>query len=418
MKDPLRYPKLRWPIDIRFEKIEQQQILVLSCPLGISPAPLGLVPAVAPIISCFEGQLSTSEIWQRFAEHGLKEHVVGELVTLLDKHLFLESPNFTSAEQLVRSQFATSPTRPAALAGLGYAAKAAELESELSSYLALAPAAIQSQTTKALLGLMAPHIDYHRGKAAYGAAYTQLRGANHTLYILMGTAHQYSPHLFHLTNKSFESPLGLLPTNQAFMQKLALEYGKDRALADEFLHKREHSLELQVPFLRYLNKGAEIAPILVGSFHHMLGSGRYPEQFEPYDAFVTALVASTRAALNQGASICFLAGVDMAHVGRSFGDKEDLSSNFMEAMEERDRIYLRHIERHDKHALFQHIAEDKDRRRICGFPTMYTLLDLLDRLGLRYGTQLFDYRQAIDYDRQCAVTFAGMGFYPTIIHPQ
>lgn len=415
MKDPFTYPKLRWPIDIRVEKIQQQEVLLITCPLGIAPAPLGLVPAVGPIISCFEGQLSVDEICNRFAQYGVKQKLINELVALLDKHLFLDSPSFGSAEKLARNDFAQQPTRPAALAGLGYAGQGLDLEHEIKSYLAMSSALVVPANSKKLVALVAPHIDYNRGKQAYAATYSQLSDTDSRLYILIGTSHQYSPHIFHLTEKSFESPLGPLRNNASFTQLIAKKYGIERSFADEFLHKREHSLELQVPFLRYLNKNAEIAPILVGSFHHMLSSGRYPEQFEAYDAFVSALLDAINEAQKLGLSPCFIAGVDMAHVGRAFGDKEPLSPDFMGRIAERDKLYLRAIESHDKHALFDHIAEDQDQRRICGFPTMYTVLDAFDRLGLKYSSQLFDYRQAVDYDRQCAVTFAGMGFYPSTI---
>jgi hypothetical protein len=42
---------------------------------------------------------------------------------------------------------------------------------------------------------------------------------------------------------------------------------------------------------------------------------------------------------------------------------------------------------------------------------MYTVLDVFDRLGITYKTEIFDYRQAVDYKTECAVTFAGAGLY-------
>lgn len=101
----------------------------------------------------------------------------------------------------------------------------------------------------------------------------------------------------------------------------------------------------------------------------------------------------------------------MAHVGQFFGDSGNLTPEFMQKIEARDRSYLDTIMRSDKQALFSHIEEDRDARRICGFPTMYTLLDLYQRLGIGIDTKLFDYRQAVDYPSDCAVTFAGMGLY-------
>ena len=98
----------------------------------------------------------------------------------------------------------------------------------------------------------------------------------------------------------------------------------------------------------------------------------------------------------------------MAHVGQNFGDKDPLSAEGMKRIELRDRQYLDAISNQDKEALFSHIAEDSDQRRMCGFPTLYTTIDLFSRLGLKYQAELIDYQQAVDFETDCAVTFAGM----------
>lgn len=225
----------------------------------------------------------------------------------------------------------------------------------------------------------------------------------------MGTSHQYSEFLFHLTDKDFATPLGISACNRRFVQRLATAYGELRSYASEYLHKEEHSLELQLPFLQYANPKAQIVPILVGSFHHMVQAERLPEEYPEYDEFVAALCEAIRAA--SGTRLCVITGVDMAHVGPSFGDRTPLSPEQMEHVKQRDTEYLRTIEQHDRRAMFAHIAEDQDARRICGFPTMYTVLDLFDRLQLPYQAEIYDYSQAVDYQRGCAVTFAGIGLY-------
>ena len=101
----------------------------------------------------------------------------------------------------------------------------------------------------------------------------------------------------------------------------------------------------------------------------------------------------------------------MAHIGRAFGDEGSLSTDRMLEIERRDREYLSTIARSDKKALFLHIAEDQDARRICGYPTMYLVLDVLERLAIDRHFELFEYRQAVNYSSDCAVTFAGGGVY-------
>lgn len=402
------YPKLRWPLDIQLHSAGDDHALVVRCPLGITDRPLLLVPAIAPILSKFDGALSFQQILDHFSPQGLDEATLKELIRLLDEHHFLANARFFAFEREHRDAFAAAPTRPAALAGLGYPNTAEPLRQLVAGYLAPYEPSVKGQK---LIGIISPHIDYRRGGTCYGAVYPRLNESNAELLIVIGTAHQFSRNLFHLCGKDFECPLGLSSCDTEFVAQLAHRHGIKRAFQDEFLHKREHSLELQLPFLKMLKPTAKIVPILVGSFHSMLMHQRLPHEWEEYESFASALTEIVRQRASSGAEICFVAGVDMAHVGRAFGDEGALSQERMAEIAQRDAEYLQAIETHDKKRLFGHMAEDCDARRMCGFPTVYTLMDVIDRLGWRTRCNTVKYEQAVDYRSDCAVTFAGMAIY-------
>jgi AmmeMemoRadiSam system protein B len=410
MDSTYTYPKLRSPLDIRWQKIENELALVLQCPSGVTDEPLFLVPAVAPILQLFEGNLSFQEILNHFAKDGLTPEVLNGLITLLDDKLFLANNRFFAAEQGVRDAFTSSTVRAATRAGFVYPAEASELRKVVKGYL-VTPAADAKQEQGELLCLMAPHIDYRRGGACYGATYPRVALASADLFILIGTSHKYSQQIFHLCAKDFACPVGTFPCDTEFVTRLAHRHGIKRSFADEFLHKNEHSLELQLPFLGALKPGAAIAPILVGSFHHMVAAGKLPHEFEEYGSFVSSLVEAIRLAEVEGKRVCFIAGVDMAHIGRQFGDGGALSPEGMQVIAQRDEQYLAAIRKGDKKALFAHICEDGDARRICGFPTMYTIMDVLERTGNSYDCDVISYDQAVDYKSDCAVTYAGAAMY-------
>lgn len=410
MSSDATFPKLRWPVDLRMEKIDGNEYLVVNCPLGVSPSPLVLIGAVAPIVASFDGAMSIDAIVAKFAPYGVQAPIVQELIALLDNGLFMATPRFFEAEKQMKEEFLHAETRPPSLAGRSYPDVRPLLEAEVDRYLGEGPLVVPA-TSAPMAGLVSPHIDYRRGGACYGVTYNYLRGLTHDLYLIMGTSHQYSQRLFHLTRKHFENPLGLLRCDREIVDEVALRHGKERSFADEFLHKREHSLELQIPFLSRVAGSPDIMPILVGSFHQMAISGRSPSENEEYESFVGSLTESLRTRMRAGKRICIIAGVDMAHVGQSFGDSSPLTPERMAGIEHRDREYLETIVAQDKARMFAHIAEDGDARRICGFPTMYTIIDLFDRLGIRYKAEVYDYRQAVDYPTECAVTFAGVGLY-------
>lgn len=403
-------PRLRWPLDIQMHQTGSEHILVIRCPIGISEKPLLLAGGVAPLLNTFTGEKSIEQIEYEFAQFGVTRSLIDELVTLLDDHLFLANDRFVLAQDKVRADFINAAVRPAALAGLSYSNDPWQLARDIDAYLQ-SPAPVKPAPRGSLALLVSPHIDYRRGGSCYGRAYRETGAENPDLYILAGTAHQYSSLLFHLTRKDFVSPLGPLVCDQPFVDTLAHRYGYARSYADELLHRREHSLELQLPFLSRVKPGSSIVPILVGSFHTMVNAQRSPEEYSEYDDFAGALTETISDALKEGRKVTFIAGVDMAHVGQHFGDREKLSPEFMQQIETRDHEYLRALTTQNKRALFEHIAEDGDARRICGFPTMYTILDVMGRLGWRPEASVFDYQQAVDYGSDCAVTFAALGFY-------
>jgi AmmeMemoRadiSam system protein B len=401
-------PKLRWPIDMSMHTLDGQQVFVVQCPIGISSAPLCLLPGFAPIVVQLDGSRTSEDLVAQFAPQGLTPEIFTQLVQHLDDHLFLANARFFSAEKMAREAFESSVVRPAALAGGGYPVDKGMLESLVRGYLE--PFDVP-QERRTLSCLVAPHIDYRRGGACYGAAYPRLAESDADLYILIGTAHQYSSLLYHLCAKDFESPLGKHPCDLEFVTKLAQRYGVERSFKDQYLHRREHSLELQLPFFGAVRPGAKIVPILVGGFHEMVEAGRYPEEWEQYESFAGAVTELWRERTARGEKVAFLAGVDMAHIGRSFGDQGSLSPEKMREIAARDAQYLSAIERGDKRELFDHIAEDHDARRICGFPTMYTVLDVLARVGLKSDCEILRYDQAVDYETDCAVTYAGVALY-------
>jgi len=410
---PNNKPAIRWPVDIRHENFDNQEIILFTCPLGLTEKPLGLLSMVAPILAKFDGTNSVQDIANQFATHGATLELVLELVKLLDDHLFLDSPRFRSVFGQDKSDFAQRDSRPASHAGSGYSSNPAQLKTQLEQYFAKITSPLVKESGQ-LLTLVAPHIDYHRGSQTYAHGYRYLEGESPDIVILKGTSHQYSEDLFHLTLKDFETPFGLLKNARDFTAKLATLYGTERSYRDEYLHKREHSLELQAPFLKYFLPDVRIVPVLVGGFHTYLHNERLPEQHEEYHSFAEALAQVVLEYRTAGSRVMFLAGVDMAHVGRHFGDSFDLTPERMQNIRAKDLEYISCIEQADTSMLWQHVAADMDARRICGFSTLYLMLDVVKRLGISPRSKLWEYRQAVDSKGECGVTFASLGQYEPI----
>src|SRR5438105_678492 len=73
--------------------------------------------------------------------------------------------------------------------------------------------------------VLAPHIDYGRGGLTYTYAFKELvESTPAALFVIIGTSH-YSPHRYTLTRKHFQTPLGVVPTDQDYIDRLVRHYG-------------------------------------------------------------------------------------------------------------------------------------------------------------------------------------------------
>lgn len=402
----LDHPSLRPTISVRLHEVENQQVLILECGLGVSEM-LGLNPAVAPLLSLFDGRHSVTQIVERFSHLGVSKPLVEELVRLLEGEGYLAGPSFERVLAEHERDFRETSVRKPALAGRAYSANVSELRPYIDGLIGTA------QSAEYPLALIAPHIDYRRGHEAYAAAYSRLPESSDetTTFILLGTSHRGGRSLFQFCSKDFACPLGTLRNNQTILTELVAAYGTDRALRDETLHIREHSLELQLPFLAARQPKARMVPILVGGFYDFLRKDREPKFDAEYQAFAGALRECVLKHTKNSERIVLVAGVDMAHVGKDFGDEFLLTPEKQAEIATRDEEYLHCIQTLDATALFAHIQSDLDSRRVCGFATIYTLLDVLSSVPGPKKVERFDYRQAVNMDTQCLVSFASIAIY-------
>jgi MEMO1 family protein len=258
---------------------------------------------------------------------------------------------------------------------------------------------------------VAPHIDYTRGGDGYGAIYGALYEGQFDILLLLGTSHQFGERLFILTEKDFITPLGTVPCAKNVVRSIARKVGPEVVFSEELRHKKEHSLELQLPFLQTQNATCEIIPLLVGSFHSFVTSRSYPEENSEYKNMVVA-VAETLSNLEQaGKRVGIIAGVDMAHIGPHFGDAAPLTENDLEKVKARDVLYLQAFCSRDKHVFFDHMIEDGDARRVCGYPSLYFLLHVLEEMGTGVSMDIVDYQQAVNDEKTCGVTFSSIALH-------
>ena len=411
-------PRIR-PIEAFPVQQDGKTLIYLKDPLNFA-TPLGISPVGYFVLAHFDGGHSFAAIQEAYNKRFgavLGTDELEQFVAMLDQHYYLQTARFENYQQAVISEFRQSPIREAAHVGGGYKSDLAGLTAQLDGYFqppkgpGVPSTANCAATPKAIV---APHIDFHRGGPSYAWAYKPLaesEGAD--LYIILGTSHCGGKSPYILTLKDFATPLGSVETDKEFVNRLQAQCGDDY-FKDEYLHRGEHSIEFQVLFLKYVaqkraaltgqpEKPFKIVPILVSSFHLSMMSRTLPERTAAIGNFLSAL---RRLAAEDARRTCFVAGVDLAHVGRQFGDAEPVTDDFLKWVEAEDRQLVERLAALDAPGFFNEIAKDQDKRKICGFSPLYSLIHLLD--GAR-GNHL-NYGQAFTPETGSAVTFTSMIF--------
>ncbi len=406
-------PRLR-PVDVFPVRLDGRTLLALRDRLEPSAPPVLLTPEGMLLASLLDGQRTAAGVRAAF---GLRtgiwvtESQVLDLVRQLDSMYLLESETFLARLSALRQQFLQAPARPAIHAGGAYPSQQEELRAFLDSFF-MAPEGPRSTPDhgrgQEIVGVIAPHVDLHRGGPTYAWAYKALAESSPAdIYVILGTCHTPMGTAFAATRKPFETPFGPVPSAGDFLDRLQSLYGMD-LFADEFSHRAEHSIEFQAVYLRYLGlAGGEargrIAPILCGSFPGLVPPGGSPMEVPAVGQFVEALRA---AVAEYPGRVCIIAGADLAHVGPQFGDPSPVTNAFLERVAEGDQEMLEFVARTDAEGFYQQVMRDDDSRRICGLSPIYVMLAALQNAQGR----VLKYTQWVDSTGYGSVTFASVVF--------
>jgi len=124
-----------------------------------------------------------------------------------------------------------------------------------------------------LLALVVPHAGYMYSGAVAGHSYARIRGKDIRTVILIGPSHHAAVNgAVIYPGNGLKTPLGTVTVNEALSRSLASDRDGVKLSAEPFA--REHSLEVQLPFLQRSLKEFSVVTILVGrmtseSYRHL-----------------------------------------------------------------------------------------------------------------------------------------------------
>jgi hypothetical protein len=379
--------------------------LLIRDPFHYSDTTLIVPPALVECLQLLDGQRTTLDLREALVR------ITGELrVTELEKHLigalrdagFLRDEVYEGLKEARHQWFAEATRREPVQAGAAYPDDAGQLRSALAGYLDGAAGSAQRDD---LIGIAAPHASPEGGWESYRAAYSALSPAyTNRVFVVLGTSHYGEPERFGLTRKPFATPYGEARTERGLVERLAAEAGPAVNMED-YCHSVEHSIEFQIVFLQHVF-GPDIAilPILCGPYARSICHGGKPEDDEKVRRFLGAL---GEMAAREGNRLFWVLGVDMAHVGRRYGDpfSAHAGNGGMLRVTAGDRMRIERIAEADIDGFWSAIQENRDEMKWCGSSSFYTFMKAVP--GAR--GELLHYQQW-NIDPESVVSFGAMAF--------
>jgi len=258
--------------------------------------------------------------------------------------------------------------RKPSVAGNFYPGSKALLEEALEKYIRF------SEPLKKAIGLVSPHAGYvfSGGCAGKGFGAVEVPGT----VIILGVNHHGLGHPFAVDgHDSWKTPLGEAEIDKELRERLVADskvFGVDSAASSQ-----EHSLEVQVPFIQYINPEAKILPITV--------SFADPQRLMTGGKEIAALV-------KDNPDVLIVASTDMSHY---------LS---VDSARERDKKAIDKILALDPEGLFNTVAAE--RISMCGVSATTIMLSAALELGAKKaeimeytnsGVVMGDYSRVVAY---------------------
>lgn len=183
--------------------------------------------------------------------------------------------------------------------------------------------------------IIVPHLDYWRGYMNLAQAYGRMRVVDRPArVIVLGVNHFGFGTGVVGCNKGYETPLGITNYDADFGALIEGKLGSEdteKLYAARYDHEREHSIELQIPWVQHIFGAGDDGPKVWGALVHnpIRNSG------ESYDGnglgiqpFIDALKASIGEAPGR---TLVIVSANLSHVGPVYGDKREVMGDSEEA---------------------------------------------------------------------------------------
>lgn len=413
MSDSKLFDSLTKPIpqirrDIQIIPVEQNgdSFLYFHDEQGYATPDFALSRQVESLLSLINGEHSIEDLDPYLGE-GVEQEQILSFIKVLDKNRLLRSEYFEHHADKIEEDYEESTVHQSVTAGSSYPDDPEELKQFLND--AFSKHSVDSrELAEKSKALYAPHIDPRVALDSYVKAFAPLKNISPERVVIIATSHYagmypdiYRDNPFMLINKDFDLPNGTVKRDQEAISELKKHQGDVGITLQDRGHRMEHSIELHLLFLNHIwSHDFEIVPFLVRGLDDLyyMRKGHLGQQLEKFSALLNDKFANDEETF-------FLISGDLAHIGKKFGDNRPAKEMFTE-VENFDEQFLEIARNAGTDRMLELMKEEMDPYRICGFPPLFTFLNLLpDVRGEVLSYDLWD-----ESERESAVSFGSILF--------
>lgn len=267
--------------------------------------------------------------------------------------------------------------RSPAVAGSFYPSEKDDLLAQIRDCFAGGPGLPgPSRNERRLAAVLCPHAGYACSGSCAAYSFKALaEDGRPEAYIIIGPDHYGIPYETVMCSDEYVTPLGPCRIHQEIAAKL-----RELIPDDVRAHSREHSVEVEVPFLQYIDPEARIVPIIMSRQSRNMAE---------------RLAEAVKAAC-KGHDVVIIASSDLVHyVPKPYADRADAAFLDCVACQDLDGIY----------GLVQ-----RERLSVCGYGPIATAL-LATRPGRVAVLKQTDSFETIGYDRDAVVGYGAAAMY-------
>lgn len=222
-----------------------------------------------------------------------------------------------------------------------------------------------SKGDKKIKGVVVPHAGYPFSGAIAAHSYDFIaKNGFADTFIILGPSHtgMGSP-VSMMTKGVWRTPLGDVKIDN----KIGLKLLGGIIDEDETAHSREHSIEVQLPFLQYISKDFSFVPINIG--------------LQDYKTSVEIGNLLTDAVKKSEKKIVIIASSDFSHIGFNYMSMPPAGIQVNEYAEKQDKKAIEKILDLDPKGLVDTV--EKENISMCGYGPVASLLVATKNLGAR-----------------------------------